>query len=73
MKITDTMIEFDNVSRASTSINDSIGQTIKVESYSFANTNAKGDFKQVNSIDDLKDLHNAGLNSAKSTFTMMNG
>ncbi len=74
MKVTDSSIEFDNVSRASTSINDNIGQTVKVkvESYSFANANSKGDFKQVNSIDDLKDLHSAGSSFAKSTFAMMN-
>jgi hypothetical protein len=72
MKVTDSSIEFDNVFRASTSINDNVRQTIKVESYSFANANSKGDFKQVNSIDDLKDLHSAGLNFAKSTFAMMN-
>ncbi len=75
MKATDSSIEFDNVTRASTSINDNIRQTIKVESYSFANANvnSKGGFKQVNSIDDLKDLHSAGLNFAESTFAMMNG
>ena len=36
------------------------------------NANSKGDFKQVNSIDDLKDLYNAGSSFAKSTFAMMN-
>ena len=72
MKATDSSIEFDNVTRASTSINDNIRQTIKVKSYSFANTNSKGGFKQVNSIEDLKDLHSAGLLSAESTFAMMN-
>lgn len=74
MKITDSGIEFDNVTRASTSINDNIRQTVKVkvDSYSFANANSKGDFKQVNSIEDLKDLHSAGSSFAKSTFAMMN-
>ena len=71
MKITDSSIEFDNVSRAATSINDT-KQTIKVDSYSFANTNAKGDFRQINSVDELKELHNLGLKSARNTFAIMN-
>jgi hypothetical protein len=64
MKITNSSIEFDNVSRAATGINDT-KQTIKVDSYSFANINSKGDFKQINNIDDLKELHAIGIKSAK--------
>lgn len=72
MIITNKTIEFDNVFRAPTSINDNVRQTIKVENYSFADATAKDDFKQVNSIDDLKDLHNAGSSFAKRTFRLMN-
>ncbi len=71
MKITKSSIEFDNVLRAATSINDT-KQTVKVDNYSFSNTNSKGDFKQINNTDDLKELHSIGIPSAKSTFAIMN-
>lgn len=72
MKINGSSIEFDNVSSAMTSIND-VQKPIKVDSYSFTNTNSKGDFREVNSIEDLKNLHRDGLESAKNTFAVMNG
>ncbi|CAC9569296.1 hypothetical protein [uncultured Gammaproteobacteria bacterium] len=71
MKITNSSIEFDNVLRAATSINDT-KKTVKVDSYSFSNINSKGDFKSINNIDDLKALHDIGIKSAKNTFSMMN-
>jgi len=71
MKITDSSIEFNNVSRATTSINDT-KKTVKVDSYSFTNTNSKGDFKSINNINDLEVLHDIGIKSAKNTFAIMN-
>ncbi|WP_369177061.1 hypothetical protein [Candidatus Thiodubiliella endoseptemdiera] len=71
MKITKSSIEFDNVLRAATSINDA-KRTVKIDSYSFSNINSKGDFKQINSISDLEALHDIGVKSAKSTFAIMN-
>ncbi|MBA5249207.1 MAG: hypothetical protein FE834_06720 [Gammaproteobacteria bacterium] len=71
MKITESSIEFDNVLRAATSINDT-KQTVKIDSYSFSNVNSKGDFKQINSISDLEALHDIGVKSAKNTFVIMN-
>jgi hypothetical protein len=71
MKITKKSIEFDNVLRATTSINDT-KRTIKIDNYSFSNVNSKGDFRQINNIDDLKALHDIGVKSAKNTFAIMN-
>jgi hypothetical protein len=63
-------IEFDNVLRAATNIND-IEQTIKVNNFSFNNTNAKGDFIPVNSIEDLETLHEKGIKSAKQILNII--
>lgn len=72
MKITEQNIEFNNVSRATTSINDNNEKTITVKNYSFTNVNSKGDFKQISSVSDLEGLHDFGKNIAKNTFAMMN-
>jgi hypothetical protein len=43
--------------RAKTSINDT-ERTVKIDNYSFTNSNSKGGFKEINSTSDLKELHN---------------
>ncbi|ORU89845.1 MAG: hypothetical protein A6F71_02460 [Cycloclasticus sp. symbiont of Poecilosclerida sp. M] len=74
MKIdeSNSSIEFNNVFRATVSVNDVKGETVKVNSYSFTNTNSKGDFKPVRNVEDLNGLHELGLKSAKRTFAIMN-
>lgn len=64
MIIKDNSIEFDNVLRAATSINDDVKQTIKVNNFSFINSNTKGDFVSINNVEDLESLHKKGERSA---------
>jgi hypothetical protein len=57
-----------------TSINDTerTVKTVKIDNYSFTNSNSKGGFKEINSTSDLKELHNIGIESAKKVFAIMN-
>jgi hypothetical protein len=74
MIITNNNIEFNNVNSAMSSINDTEKTiNVKIDENFFMNINSKGDFRQINSTQDLKDLHKDGLESAKNTFAIMNG
>ena len=63
-------IEFNNVMRSATNIND-IEKSVKANNLSFANQNAKGAFVKIEKTEDLINLRARGVDSAKKVLRLI--
>ena len=63
-------IEFNNVMRSATNIND-VEKSVKANNLSFVNQNAKEAFVKIEKTEDLTNLHARGVDSAKKVLRLI--
>jgi len=63
-------IEFNNVMRSATNIND-VEKSVKANNLSFVNQNAKEAFVKIDKNEDLTNLHARGVDSAKKVLRLI--